>query len=1852
VIDSESPSPKRAPELDPRLTGRDRVLAQIEAWRKELVNLARSNRLLHYRDTKASTLAIVREEHELASIVNWLLAGKAWRFFNPPDPEDDPGNVDPDDLVAEPDELITEKKDQASLLRTLRTLDRRATQEAMDKGLWILYMAAGMLNWVDPDTDEESASPLILIPVTLHRENPREPYRMTRQDEEIVVNPALALKLAEFGIKLPTVEEPDDLDIDDYLARTEQAIVGRRGWSVTGRIVISHFSFHKEVMYRDLEANADEIADHPLIEALVHGAAEGSAADFDPVPEEEIDERGLPEHGATVLPADATQRQCITASVEGHSFVMDGPPGTGKSQTIANMIAENIAAGRTVLFVSEKAAALEVVETRMKEVGLGDYTLELHSHKATRKEVAHELARALTHHPANRPGMPASEVASLARRRAELSARAFAVNRVREPLGRSLNYVLGRIAQLQSYPQAPPPRRIDESLTASDFGEILTLAQLLALAWGPVARGSDFLWRDLDNVTLTSATRQRVEAQVEQAVAALDRVSRVANDACRELALELPSELIDFHNVLRILEHLEARPEVPAIWLTEADLAPIIELRKTRGAQVERCASLTESLSSRVSEHFRAVSPATLVELETPASSLAETALGAVTVDSRRSRLDDLLGALNESQGFLSSLQERATELASAFGLALDRMTYERARQLSELGGLATSPEKPEANWLEPAALASAQHAGDVLQELVDAFKQQREELGKTFEDGILDIDVDGLIARFQSVHSGIGKLRGSYRSDKRVIADVSRSGRFSRDAVVLLPQARDWQRLNKKLNDAEARHAGELGNHYYHRDSSDFESLDRAMEVARRALDLAGPRPNLAGLRKQLARGSTPDADIKANTDWIERGSTEWLRKAEASLPSALIDELTSKPLEEAIELVARLAKEVNKVSAVLTNTDSVFGRELTVEETLSALRARSELEELETQLEASQASDEARLGGEYRLQETDWQALDGALDWAAKLRTLIATEIDEESAERLLSVAIPPAELRETLTAWTAARDRISANFAVDRREEIREDLATTVHDVRELLDLLARTLADIDEWLDYSASRTQLVSLGLEEPVEFCESHRLEADSVAPVIERGVLERWADCVVEKNKEQIGAARADQLENIVQEFRRLDQKVIDLASARVISACNERRPRRTELGPAGLIRKEGMKQRKHMPVRQLLEQAGGIAQALKPCFMMTPLTVSQFLPPGLRFDVVIFDEASQVRPCDAINCIYRGDQLLVAGDEQQLPPTSFFDTAVGEGEDEYDEDDFAEFESILKLCLGAGGMRQLPLRWHYRSQHEDLILYSNHSFYEGRLISFPGAIHSDADVGVELYHVPDGIYRRGTSRDNPREAQVVVDRMMHWAEWSLAHPERAVNVGVVAFSEAQASAIEVELDRRREERFDLDPFFQEGRLDGYFIKNLENVQGDERDVMIFSIGYGPDENQKFTMNFGPINRGGGKRRLNVAITRARRRVEVVSSVRSESFPSEIRAEGVRHLHRYLDFAARGQEALALDIGDSALDAESPFEEEVIRVIRSWGYNAVPQVGAAGYRVDIGVPHPVETGRYALGIECDGAMYHSSRVARDRDRLRQEVLEGLGWRLHRIWGTSWYRDRQGQEERLRHAIGAAVSGDTPAPRKRRLDPAPAWTDEVVEVITADERPDWAEVYEVASLRGPTNRRIEIHDPTAQPDLRRMIEEVVSVEGPVSGEVVLRRIRDAWGVGRSGSRIRDAFDKAVKSLRTRGRIEECEKGFLMLAGGDPNRVRLPDAGELSTRRRIDEVPASELRAAIEYVVMEAMQVGRDELTQAVARLYGWNRRGSEIGPALERAVTYLLRQKRIARDGDYLRLPV
>jgi very-short-patch-repair endonuclease len=670
-------------------------------------------------------------------------------------------------------------------------------------------------------------------------------------------------------------------------------------------------------------------------------------------------------------------------------------------------------------------------------------------------------------------------------------------------------------------------------------------------------------------------------------------------------------------------------------------------------------------------------------------------------------------------------------------------------------------------------------------------------------------------------------------------------------------------------------------------------------------------------------------------------------------------------------------------------------------------------------------------------------------------------------------------------------------------------------------------------VGTWIDYATAREVILSGEWGPFLGRLEHESVLPQDVVPAFERAYHVSWLEDVFRRDK-RLGRFRGRDHEGLVEQFRRLDRELIEHAREVIIHRCNEQRPSIGALpgSETAVVSKEASKRRRHKPVRLLFKEIPRLLPVLKPCLLMSPLSVSQFLDPQARFDLVIFDEASQVTVEDAICALYRGNRHAIAGDSKQLPPTGFF--RVTEDEDHVDSEWESEsnWESVLDRAQGSG-LRAVPLRWHYRSRHESLIAYSNRAFYGSRLVTFPSTWGEHAGLGVQFHHVPDGVYDRGGSRTNRREAEVVrqlvFDHMRDFPGKSL---------GVVTFNDAQRMAVQDAVDRHRYDHREFEDHFREDRLDGFFVKNLENVQGDERDCMIFSITYGRDVAGKFTMNFGPVSGPGGERRLNVAITRAREKVVIVSSVRASDFPvaAELTGGGL-HVRSYLDYAERGEKALLAGAELSEGDFESTFEVAVAEAIRELGYQVVPQVGVSGFRVDLGVVHPDEPGRFALGVECDGAAYHSAATARDRDRLRQDVLENLGWRIVRVWSPDWNANRGLAIDRLRVAIEEAVAA--PAPSLGSAAPEPV-----------DQRETFELTSEMDALFDEPNLHAAARDIGTVPQsvIAAAVVQVVRQSFSIERTALVQQAARSLGYRRTGARIQDAIGLAIAALLNGGAI--------------------------------------------------------------------------------------------------------
>ena len=855
---------------------------------------------------------------------------------------------------------------------------------------------------------------------------------------------------------------------------------------------------------------------------------------------------------------------------------------------------------------------------------------------------------------------------------------------------------------------------------------------------------------------------------------------------------------------------------------------------------------------------------------------------------------------------------------------------------------------------------------------------------------------------------------------------------------------------------------------------------------------------------------------------------------------------------------------------------------------------------------------------GDVWRDEDTDLSELLPAVQWIeAQAQALGAGAAVKQWFETVppgldgLSVADG---LRSADKEWTRAWEAVAALTDLSLRTAFGVDTVETV-DSALLEERLGTWLACMDEyenWHRLARAGIQASELGLDEVRQ-----RLAAGQLEPAAARETLEFVrADAVWERMRRKTpelgsidGAKRATNVEN----FKDLDQQLQVLASQEAASRHFKDLPAGSA-GQVGVVRGECNKKTRHMPLRKLLDKAGEAVATIKPVFLMSPLSVAQFLRPGgLTFDLLLIDEASQVRPADAMGAILRSRQIVVVGDQKQLPPTSFFDREVSGEETDYEDvediqaSQVGDMESILSLCESRA-MAGLMLKWHYRSMHPSLIEVSNHEFYGDRLVCPPSPERPREDFGLSFVHV-DGEYDRGRRRNNPKEAEVVGQEVLSHAR---EYPGRTL--GVVALSVAQRDTIRDRIEFMRTEHPELDAFCREAEDEPFFVKNLENVQGDERDVIFISVGYGKDASGYMSMSFGPVSGSGGERRLNVLFTRARQTCRVFSSIRH----GDIRLDATRHdgprvLKRFLKFAETGELDVPLLTGG---EMDSPFEEAVAKALQGHGYRVAAQVGSSGFLIDLAVYDPDDEGRFLLAVECDGARYHSSSWARERDRLRQAVLEQKGWKLHRIWSTDWFYNRDVEVRKLLEAIERArlSRGSKSVPARARQRPPVER-----EARSVDQEPERV-LYQEAAFAVPDAGVFEFHEAPLETVARHVVR-IVGIEGPIHVEEVGRRLSRLWGYKRAGSRIQARTDEAVAAAVMADLLRYCEPEgdlFLELAqGGAPLAVR--DRGKVSSPslRKVNMLPPSEVRAAILQAVERNIGIGVAECAVEVARAFGF-----------------------------------
>jgi RecA/RadA recombinase len=1494
-----------------------------------------------------------------------------------------------------------------------RLLHDKAHAFERETGVNVLHAVFGILEWNEPGSSRPPArSPLLLLEIRMERKKALGgvEYRI-RGENGLSINTTLAQALsAQFGLELPAF---DGGSVEDYFAAVSDLAPKGWHWSLRREALAGIFPSSRIAMYRDLDPESGRVTENPLIASMLASTG-GDGASY-----AEVYDTDAPEIEARVprlvMDADASQFSTLVDVAQGANVAIEGPPGSGKSQTIVNLIASALADGKKVLFVAEKLTALEVVKNRLDSIGLGAFILPLQAGRGSRDAVFQSLAERLelAHPPRGSSEVHKERHAALVQRRSDMQAYLDMLGSEAGSTGMSVHEVLGHAIataeHLDGLPREVRRLRIEQAhhIGPDARAAIIEDARMVVERLESADRIAS-LWRDAGAAPLRTDEAEDIASGLTGLASAITAFRDTARES--NLAGLLPDDpvLADAEATLEALHAIAANsdtdPDLVELLLDEGLRASAHEVCEVRD-QIAAATGRLRDLLGRVGPGTLYGEDALLDHLIDRAAALASRHDGAIDPEELAEKLRLLEGRQRRQVRIAElarALPARWADLSADEHMTLSDLQLDIERLLRAPAPVLALRRPDDARTLP----ALAREAARVQRELAVELEKIRRVLPKA---GTHPFEALEAAATTLENAGAFRLFSGAYKSARTFWREYL-GGDPKTDRKDAAATIRTYARWTEKV----ATFANET------RFVSWLDGLFKGLETDPELLEAA------AAFHETAARISGGNDRLRYA---IEAGPLDPLRAFVAE------DDIPAKDIREFEIEIEDLGRHVETLRADLEEARSIclsFGGRATVTREMieDAREARNNIAQ-GRRLTASARAADALAGVE------DTDAIRAAILVAARVAALPkpGAGIDLLRVGRAAPLVEEGRDLFERLGRLSEEARSVISEFAprgvdlespsqaivwlAERLGDVRdatarpEGLVERARLLRALSALQSRGLGALTVWVQ------------TEEGMQFRD--RLP-DIVAAILARSL----TDHVEATHGRTLDARDGADLDRLRREIAKIDDELKGRAQSAIREelVLRSNPPRGIGTGKVGhftdmsLIRHELSKVRNRIGVRDLTARAGAALVDLKPCWMMSPLAVAQYLHGNILFDLVVIDEASQMTPENALGAIMRGRQVVVVGDTKQLPPTSFFSKILDDADE--DEDARTDSESILDIA-NATFMPVRQLRWHYRSRHPDLIAISNRMIYDEKLTIFPAARDGDPSFGLELVEV-EGEYRKG--RNIPEARAIVAGAIAHMRD----HPHRSL--GLATMNRDQTELILSEFERERARHPHVEAYIEywsekDDGLEEFFVKNLETIQGDERDVIMISTLYGRDpETGKVYQRFGPVNSVHGHRRLNVLFSRAKEKVVTYTSMKPTDIQVDGKAYGVAVLRSWLEFSRTGQIG---DVQTGQGRTDSPFEDYVIAQIEAAGYEAVPQVGASGFRIDIGVRHPDWPYGFILAVECDGAPYHSSRSSRDRDRLRQQVLEGLGWHFHRIWSTDWFRDPKAQIARLRTALDAAL---------------------------------------------------------------------------------------------------------------------------------------------------------------------------------------------------------------------------
>jgi len=1526
--------------------------------------------------------------------------------FDLPEPSDD---IDP----KHDDGYIQTLHLGPDLERKLNGLMAKGKTWQQETGLNLLRGAFGFLEWKDPKRGDNRVyySPLVLLPTSMSRQKTSAGpvFTVEGAGEEAETNLVLREKLRrEFDIELPVFEGGSLEAYFEQVSAVEQTKVS---WRVRRWIVFGVFPAARMAMYEDLDTAVSDFSANGVIENLLVGSEVGKTGAI--ANEYEVDDPDVEVHVPyLVKKADVSQYSVLVDLVKGSNIAVEGPPGTGKSDTIVNSIAAALAKGKKVLFVAEKSAALKVVHSRLEEVGLGEFVLPLLAGKGSREEFMDSLRSRLDAiEPSPRYLQQERERFIAARDR--LGRYVAILSEEWNDSGKTVHAVLGAAIATQDALTSLPPTAVSEHrLPKADLKEheisslIEAVRRLAEISSTNAAKRS--YWRGTTCLDTSPFKMNAIIARTDKAAASY----RKLGETCTALRERVGVPALALRDIAELAQWANRLGERDLRGLSDDDMSiATTDFPSAISEFLDQCSIAQDKAAKLVDLVNVPHEPALPAALARIADICRENGMDKLDASDRLLQIEFHLSAATAAERLVADVSVFVSRISGAAG-----WTVGNVRKAVEIWSTTSKRviAQRRANLIDAASVEALKG----LLERARALRQQHMDLSTaiTVKPRLKASEIEGPLATIRQA-GALSFLSGAFKQAKAFYLSISKRGTFEKSTAI-----DDLRRLQTFLEEEEAFNerairTGVFGPSFEGRDT-DFQTFDELIHFYE-AIDSALPGFEHREIRSFL---KTADADLVD------------------SMPA--VGDLLSETKLGAVEELSRSS------SATLATLRGVHEELSRLEGNLrlgGRALAPSAMRTLAADVERWQASlvqldsfaQAARLGQRFAGWKTDVPATKPLVAVATLLAeagqsgAILRKALQDKVFPRLLEEAnavVMAAEIAGTalaeasreaacnLRANAADRDEFAIASFLSEAAEDREGLETAI--------LIAKT-------------RTDIARFGMQETIDLLQTQVTTFDNLPDMVEGLVRRAAAERVYEKYGAELSGYSGKQIEDMRAEFKHADDNVRKLSRkalrseliAKARPATGNSRGRVADYAEMGLLEHLAGQRRIRVPLRDITRRSGRALLELKPCWIMSPLAVAQFIPKGsIHFDICVIDEASQMPPEDAVGALYRAHQAMIVGDTKQLPPTNFFHKIYA-GDDEDDENpDAVTQESVLEMANSAFRPRRM-LRWHYRSRHSALIRFSNRMMYDDDLVVFPSSNEDDPSMGV-FSTFTSGIYKAGL---NPIEGETVVEAALSFMR---TDPHRSL--GIVAMNKSQSDFINERLqyaiarDKRATEYVERWTA-ERGGLEEFFVKNLENVQGDERDVIFISTVYGPPApGERIRQAFGPLNGATGKRRLNVLFSRAKEQIRTFTSMTSGDILAEEGGnEGALMLKRWLEYSAGG----LLEASTGTHGAfDSPLEQYVAQQIEAMGCTAVPQVGVVGYSIDLGVRHPEWPNGFIIGVECDGATYHSSKSARDRDRHRQEVLENLGWKIHRVWSTDWFDNPRKEAERLRAAISARLT--------------------------------------------------------------------------------------------------------------------------------------------------------------------------------------------------------------------------